>query len=131
MFPIFIIFAILYLTVAIVVNYWQTITRCGFSSETPVLYIRSPMVYSFVSYFLFILSLLLGFLQNQFPFWITTLILFIFFMLVGIVSRGLGLSKYRSIIKELIENSNDDKEKAELQEQLNLPDIEILKRSRR
>jgi len=110
------------------ISAWTTISRLGFSSETPEVFLRHSKIYHFIPIALFLVAVI--------PLVFTNIIIFIFGIIVllsisfavAILGRKEGVKTYRNILQEMLneDKSLDDKEKEEIAQKLDKSDTQLL-----
>lgn len=118
-------FAALYLISAVKIDYWITISRLGFKSECPTLFVRKERIYHFTVWAFFV-GAIASLFAVSFPLWIGIGILVFFWVFSGIVGRKKAFSKYREILSEMIDFEEDEERKTEYKNELLKTDSELL-----
>ncbi len=125
---IFTFLVLFYLFLVRKISAWTTISRLGFSSETPEAFLRHSKIYHFAPIALFFIPLI--------PLVFTNIIIFIsgFIVLlsvsfaIAILGRKEGVKTYKNVLREMLneDKSLDDKERKEITQQLDKSDTELL-----
>lgn len=110
------------------ISAWTTISRLGFSSETPEAFLRHPRAYHLISIVLFFVAVI--------PLLFTNIIIFIFGFIVllsvsfavAILGRKDGVKRCKNVLREMLkeDKSLDDKKKEEITQQLAKTDTQLL-----
>ena len=125
---IFIFLALSYFFIGRKISAWTTISRLGFSSETPEAFLKHPRTYHFISIALFFVVII--------PLLFTNIIILIFgfivllsvSFIVAVSGRKEGVKTYKKVLREMLDNDKnlDDKQKEEITQRLTKTDTQLL-----
>lgn len=109
----FVVFAILYFTLSIKIDFWITISILGFQSETPVLFIQKPIYYEICRSALFLSAVATLFIISEFPWYVGAGFLAFLWLSSGRRGRNKAFNAYRNIMKEMLEYAETEEEKSQ------------------
>ncbi len=106
---------------------WQTISRLGFPSETPAVYIQKGRLYHYFCYALFTLCTICAFFISA---WLLLAVV-AGWLVVEVIGRSKGIKIYRGILKDLIASSENKLGIEKMEMELKKTDLEIWKLANR
>ena len=81
------------------ISIWTTISRLGFSSETPEAFLRHPKIYHFVPIVLFFIAVIPLVFTNIIVFISGFIVLLSVSFVIAILGRKEGVKTYRQVVK--------------------------------
>lgn len=110
------------------ISAWTTISRLGFSSETPEAFLRHSKIYHFIPIALFLIAVIALVFTNIIVFTLGFIVLLSISFAVAILGRKDGVKTYKNVLREMLneDKSLDDKEKEEITQQLAKTDTQLL-----
>jgi len=123
----FLFLALCHLFIGKKISKWITISRLGFSSETPEAFLRHPAIYRLVSIFLFFVAFIPLLFTNNIIIFFGLIILLSISLIIAILGRKSGIKLYRNILQEMLDENKDlsAKEREEIKLELTKPDSQI------
>lgn len=111
----FFIFLIIYLVTFSKVSEWYRISRLGFKSSTPLLYLKNPSIYDLIRWTIFSAALVIAIFEKSL-YWYVYLPVLFFTQQAGVwLGRKRAYNTYRQICRRLMENAESQEERDELQ----------------
>lgn len=110
------------------ISAWTTISRLGFSSETPEAFLRHPKIYHFVPIALFFIAVIPLVFTNIIVFISGFIVLLSVSFVIAILGRKEGVRIYKNVLQEMLDEDKnlDDKKRKEIAQQLAKSDTELL-----
>ena len=110
------------------ISAWTTISRLGFSSETPETFLRHPKIYHFAPIALFFIAVILLVFTNIIIFISGLIVLLSVYFVIAILGRKEGVKIYKNVLREMLDEdkSLDDKERKDIAQKLAKSDTELL-----
>lgn len=111
--------------IAVKISSWYTISGLGFWSEAPTSFNKSPLLYSAFQLTVLVLAAIsLTGTRMVSPYGGLLLLIALWFMM-GKIGRKEGFKKYREIHLEMLESSNNEKEKPSILEETQKTDVQL------
>jgi len=80
-------------------------TLGGFRLETPVKYIQNEGIYHITNWILLLALLICSFFLTWFTWWVGPIIVLLLYRIISIISRNIGVIKYKKKLKDLYESA--------------------------
>ncbi len=122
---IFITIALLFTIVSIKVIEWHNISKFGFKSSTPLMFLRKPGFYDICLIVIFISALLISLFLASVPWYLGPISLVFAWLIAGQIGQKKAFNKYRQILSKLIKHTENPEEKTEMKLALTKTDQEL------
>ena len=125
---IFIFLALSYFFIGRKISVWTTISRLGFSLETPEAFLRHSKIYHFIPIVLFLIAFIPLVFTNIIVFILGLIVLLSISFTVAILGRKEGVKTYKKVLREMLDEdkSLDNKKREEITQQLAKSDAQLL-----
>lgn len=121
----FILLAIFYFSIASKLNYWITISRLGFYSQCPKFFLEKEGIYHYTTWFLF-LGTFISIFPSSLPIRAGIPIILGLWLFSSIIGRSNAFKKYREIVTQLMESTDDLEKRKGYEKELLKSDTELL-----
>ena len=105
--PLFVTLVVMYAVVAIKVDEWFTISRLGFKTETPQLFLTNSRLYHRTRILLFAGAVIALFFAPAIPWYFGAAGLFTVWLGAFWIGRKFAFNKYRQVYREMIEDGDN------------------------
>lgn len=122
----FLFIVLLYFLLAAKIVAWRTLSLFGFDTELPFLYLKHPLRFEAARSALFLFAVVAFFLAPSISGFVAVPLLFASWYTSGQLGRRRAFSKYRSIMREMVEFAENNKERQDYLIEMRKTDKELL-----